>query len=127
MSKADNSLFIFKQGIQMAYVLLYVDDIMLKASSPSLIQKIITQLKGEFPMTDMGWLHHFLDIKANFNKQRMFLNQHVYAQDIINWARMSECKPCATPVDLKSKLSAGEGNPIPDPTSYRSVDGALQY
>jgi len=40
---------------------------------------------------------------------------------------MSECKPCATPVDLKSKLSAGEGNPIPDPTSYRSVDGALQY
>lgn len=84
MSKADNSLFIFKQGIQMAYVLFYVDDIMLKASSPSLIQKILTQLKGEFPMTDMGWLHHFLDIKANFNKQRMFLNQHVYAQDIIN-------------------------------------------
>jgi len=54
MSKANNSLFVFKQGIQMAYVLFYVDDIMLKASSPSLIQKILTQLKGEFPMTDMG-------------------------------------------------------------------------
>ncbi|XP_023640612.1 uncharacterized protein LOC111831153 isoform X3 [Capsella rubella] len=57
-------------------------------------------------MSDLGKLHHFLGVKADFNKKGLFLSQHVYAQDIITRAGMVDCKPCATPVDLKSKLSA---------------------
>lgn len=40
---------------------------------------------------------------------------------------MVDCKPIASPVDLKSKLSARAGDPIPDPTLYRSLASALQY
>jgi hypothetical protein len=39
---------------------------------------------------------------------------------------MSECKPCSTPVDVHSKLSA-DGPPVVDSTQYRSLAGALQY
>jgi len=39
---------------------------------------------------------------------------------------MSACKPCSTPVDLHSKLSA-DGPPVADSTHYRSLAGALQY
>ena len=39
---------------------------------------------------------------------------------------MSACKPCSTPVDLHSKLSA-DGPPVADATQYRSLAGALQY
>lgn len=79
------------------------------------------------PMTDMGRISHFLGIKADFNKSGLFLSQSLYTQEIIERAGMADCKPIATPVDLKSKLSAEEGPLVPDPTSYRSLAGALQY
>ncbi|KAG7542778.1 GAG-pre-integrase domain [Arabidopsis thaliana x Arabidopsis arenosa] len=126
-SRADSSLFIFKRGRDCAYLLLYVDDILLTASSTLLLQKIISKLKTEFPMTDMGKLHHFLGIKADFNAKGLFLSQSVYTQDIITRAGMEDCKPLATPVDLQSKLSVDAGEPIDNPTYYRSLAGALQY
>ncbi|XP_019089922.1 PREDICTED: uncharacterized protein LOC109128295 isoform X1 [Camelina sativa] len=128
MSKADNSLFVYKRGPEMAYILVYVDDIMLTASTVPLMQKIIDRLKYEFPMSDLGKLRHFLGIKVDYNTKGMFLSQHAYAKDIIKRAGMAECKSCATLVDLQSKLSATtEGDPITDPTTYRSLAGALQY
>lgn len=48
----------------MAFLLLYVDGIILMASSQGLLQKIIQRLKGEFAMTDMGDLHFFLGINV---------------------------------------------------------------
>ncbi|XP_021768073.1 uncharacterized protein LOC110732434 [Chenopodium quinoa] len=40
---------------------------------------------------------------------------------------MANCKPSATPVDTKGKLSTQEGALYDDPTSYRRLYGALQY
>ena len=40
---------------------------------------------------------------------------------------MTDCKPCSTPVDTQVKLSAALGDPMADPTDYRSLAGALQY
>ncbi|KAJ9541134.1 hypothetical protein OSB04_027640 [Centaurea solstitialis] len=42
-------------------------------------------------------------------------------------AAMSSCKPCVTPVDTSSKLSASDGTLLADGTQYRSLAGALQY
>ena len=40
---------------------------------------------------------------------------------------MTDYKPCSTPVDTQAKLSADLGDPVADPTAYRSLAGALQY
>ncbi|GJW88705.1 ribonuclease H-like domain-containing protein [Tanacetum coccineum] len=39
---------------------------------------------------------------------------------------MQKCNPCKTPVDTESKLGP-DGEPVSDPTLYRSLAGALQY
>ncbi|XP_021713486.1 uncharacterized protein LOC110681645 [Chenopodium quinoa] len=57
----------------------------------------------------------------------MLLSQEKHAQEILERAGIASCKPAATPVDTKSKLSAGAGPPFRDPTLYRSLAGALQY
>ncbi|WVZ85080.1 hypothetical protein U9M48_032038 [Paspalum notatum var. saurae] len=44
-AKSDMSLFVYRQGDETAYLLLYVDDIILAASSPHLLQRIITSLQ----------------------------------------------------------------------------------
>jgi hypothetical protein len=61
-SKSDASLFVYKEGARIAYLLLYVDDIILTASSPELLQHVMARLHSEFAMTDLGDLHHFLGI-----------------------------------------------------------------
>lgn len=40
---------------------------------------------------------------------------------------MRDYKPCTTPVDTCAKISADAGQPVTDPTAYRSLVGALQY
>lgn len=126
-SKSDNSLFILRHGANTAYLLLYVDDIVLTASSEQLKCDIIALLKSEFSMTDLGKLSYFLGISVTRTKESMFLCQSKYAEEIIHRAKMDSCKPVATPVDTKSKLGAHDGEPMTDPSLYRSLAGALQY
>jgi len=53
-STSDHSLFIYQQGTSMVYILLYVDGIILTASSDELRKFIITLLSSEFAMKDLG-------------------------------------------------------------------------
>ncbi|GJR70993.1 ribonuclease H-like domain-containing protein [Tanacetum coccineum] len=89
-------------GIDTAYLLLYVDDIVLIASSEGLLHQIIGSLHQEFAMTDLGPLNYFLGISVT---------------------RDSSGRP---PVDTESKLGI-DGDPVSDPTLYRSLAGSLQY
>ncbi|GJU32051.1 ribonuclease H-like domain-containing protein [Tanacetum coccineum] len=65
-----------RHGTDIAYLLLYVDDIVLTSSSEGLLQKII----------------------------RLFLSQKKYAVEILEKAHMVNCNPSRTPVDNESKL-----------------------
>jgi hypothetical protein len=112
-ARSDSSLFTHRRGNDTALLLLYVDDIVLTASSTSLLKQIIAALQHEFTMTDMGPLHHFLGISVTRTAGGLFLSQRQYSQDILERAGMSACKPCSTPVDVHSKLSA-EGPPVAD-------------
>ncbi|GJX56153.1 ribonuclease H-like domain-containing protein [Tanacetum coccineum] len=87
-----------RSGSQVAYLLIYVDDIILTASSPDLLQHIIASLHNEFDMTDLGVLNYFLGISVD---------------------RTST-------VDTESKLRT-KGVPVQDPTLYHSLAGGLQY
>jgi hypothetical protein len=63
-TRSDSSLFVLRQGSDTAYLLLYVDDIILTASSMTLLQRIIDNLKSSFAMKDLGPLHFFLGIQV---------------------------------------------------------------
>lgn len=58
-SKSDHSLFIYRKGNDMTYILLYVDDIILTASSDVLRRSIMSLLASEFAMKDLGTLSYF--------------------------------------------------------------------
>ncbi|GKA61107.1 ribonuclease H-like domain-containing protein [Tanacetum coccineum] len=89
-------------------------------------RSIIATLHAEFSMTDLGPLNYFLGISVTRNTSGMFLSQQKYASELLERAGMLTCNPCRTPVDTDSKLSA-DGDPVSDPTLYRSLAGALQY
>jgi hypothetical protein len=125
-AKSDTLLFIYRRGEDIVY-LLYIDDIVLTASTADLLQRTITALQREFAMKDLGPLHHFLGIIAERRHQGLFLHPRQYTIDILERADMSDCKPCSTHVDTQAKLSEDDGPLVTDATSYRSLTGALQY
>ncbi|XP_073355215.1 uncharacterized protein [Aegilops tauschii subsp. strangulata] len=126
-TRSDSSLFLYKSGTDAAFLLLYVDDIILTASSVALLHRIVSKLTGEFAMKDLGELHYFLGIRVTRSPSGFFLSQQQYADDILERGGMDTCKLVATPVDTKAKLPAADGPPVDDPTAYRSLAGALQY
>nr|GEV35333.1 ribonuclease H-like domain-containing protein [Tanacetum cinerariifolium] len=89
-------------GTDTAYLLVYVDDIILTASFESLLQRIIASLHQEFSLTDLVSPNYF------------------------SGAHMVNCNPSRTPIDMESKLG-DDGYPISDPTLYLSLAGSLQY
>jgi hypothetical protein len=81
-------------------------------------------------MKDLGKVHHFLGVTVEPCHAGLLLHQWQYALDIlerVGITGMTDCKPCSTPVDTQAKLSATLGDPVVDPTAYRSLAGALQY
>ena len=59
----------------MAFLLLYVDDIVLTASSTSFLRYIISALCRELSMIDMGPLHHFLGVNVECRNDSLFLSK----------------------------------------------------
>ncbi|GJW25374.1 ribonuclease H-like domain-containing protein [Tanacetum coccineum] len=101
-SPCDSLLFICRLGSQVAYLLIYVDDIILTASSASLLQQIIVYLHREFDMTDLGPLNYFLGISADGTPTGLFLSQRQYALQLLKRAHMVNCNPSRTPVDTEN-------------------------
>ncbi|XP_050876236.1 uncharacterized mitochondrial protein AtMg00810-like [Lathyrus oleraceus] len=78
-------------------------------------------------MKDLGPLSYFLGIAVSHHPDGIFLSQNTYASEIIERADMAFCKPSATPVDTKQKLSTSSDTSYEDPSLYRSLAGPLQY
>jgi hypothetical protein len=126
-SVLNTSIFFLRSGSDTAYLLLYVDDTIVIASSPSFRQRLLNKLHNEFVMTDLGHLHYFLGMAVCRSPNVFFLSQCQYALDILERSGMTDCYSSPTPVDTSSKLSATDGDLLPDATDYRSLAGGLQY
>lgn len=75
----DHSLFIYHNGNDMAYILLYVDDIILTTSSDSLCEYIMFKLSSKFAVNDLGRLSYFLGIYVILHSGGISLSHKRYA------------------------------------------------
>lgn len=122
-SRSDSSLFIFRNASHMVFVLIYVDDILITGSSPSLITDFILALGVSFPLKNLRHLHYFLGIEVIRNGHGLFLCQSKYITNFLHKTNMSQAKPVST----STKLSPLDGSTFEDSHLYCSVIGSLQY
>ena len=59
ISHADSSLFVYSHGNAFFYFLVYVDDLIIIGSDPSLVDTIIRQLDSQFSTKDLRVLSFF--------------------------------------------------------------------
>ena len=77
-------MFIYRQGHDTTYILLYVDDFIITASSDHLRTSVMSRLASEFAMTDLGPLSYFLGIAVTQHTGGLFLSQKKYVEEIID-------------------------------------------
>jgi len=126
-SKTDTSLFVYQAHGVAAYLLVYVDDIIVTSSHPSFLESIISKLGDEFSIHDLGCLSLFLGIEVKHTATGLYLSQKQYIANLITRAAMHNCKPVRTLMAPNVKLHAGDSPLFDDPTLYRTIVGALQY
>lgn len=125
-AKSDTSLFVFLRGTDMIYLLLYVDDIILIASSLEHLRRTISALQSEFSMKDLGTLHHFLGMQVQRHGSSLLPSQRQYMLEILERASMVECKPCNTLVDTNPKLP-NSGPLVLNASDFWNLAYALQW
>ena len=100
-SLAYPSLFIYHSSHGILVLLLYVDDMLLTGSSPSLLNQFIDVLYHEFAMKDLGTIYHFLWMEITPNSDGLHVSQTHYALTLLDRTHMTDCKPISTLLETK--------------------------
>jgi hypothetical protein len=128
--KSDRCLFIRRTEKKFAILALYVDDIVLAASSESELTTVKRLLSQEYKMKDMGLLTYALGVKVDQDLEAgtTVLSLGAYIQAMLKRFNMQDCKPAPTPLTVE-KICRDVG-PITSGTikyPYRECVGALMF
>ena len=133
--ESDHCIYLQRDGDDMIFVALYVDDLVLASNSDKILQDTKQALSKRFEMTDMGQLKYFLgmEIKQDTTTAMVSMRQTKFAKDILSKFNMEKSNPVKTPQDpgLKLTKSMCEGGCKHDETMahvlYRNAVGCLMY
>ena len=106
---------------------MYVDDLIVTRARAEDIDGFKREMAACFKMSDLGSLSYYLGIEVRQGKQSISLGQRAYMEKLLERGSMAECKPCATPMEERLKLSKHSTAAKVDMTRYRSIVGGLRY
>ncbi|CAH9051730.1 unnamed protein product [Cuscuta epithymum] len=126
-SRADHSLFIFRQGNINTFALIYVDDVLLVGNDVSHISTVKNYLDIKFSIKDLGKLKYFLGIEVARSPEGFVLSQRKYTLDILEECGFLASRPSSFPMEQNLKLCPDDDSPHVDASSYRRLIGRLLY
>ncbi|KAF2312940.1 hypothetical protein GH714_000834 [Hevea brasiliensis] len=109
------------------FCLAYVDDLILSGSSNQHLQQLILSLARQVMIKDLGPPDYFLGLEVVHTNSGLQLSQTKYIGELLAKAQMSTCNVIATPAVPLEKLHRNTGEPLADPTLYRTLVCGLQY
>ena len=125
-SSADPSLF----RDSTAFVLVYVDDILIAAKELDKVLAVKAALSNVFEARDLGPASIFLgmSIQRDRGSRTLRLSQADMARRLVQQFGLQDCKPRQLPLSPALQLSAAEGDLLDKETSsYSQLVGSLLY
>ena len=90
-------MFFFHTAKDVLFLLIYVDDILVRGSDPHHVSSFASRLNATFAIRDLSRLHYFLDLEIMQAKNSVHLNQHKYVHELLQRTSMLESKSVSTP------------------------------
>jgi Reverse transcriptase (RNA-dependent DNA polymerase) len=133
-STADAGLFVRKQGDNVEYLLIYVDDILIASKELTAVQAV-KELSSIFDVRDLGEAKFFLGMEITRNKEdgTIKLSQARAINDLVSKFNMTDAKTKATPISVTvqapvqgRKHTGGQGaSSVPGVGGQPAVPGSL--
>ncbi|GJW50991.1 retrovirus-related pol polyprotein from transposon TNT 1-94 [Tanacetum coccineum] len=120
----DPTLFITKHGEDILLVQIYVDDIIFSSTNPKLSKRFEKIMHSKFDMSMIRELKFFLGIQIHQSPRGIFINQAMYAQEILKKHGMTSYDSIGTPMATKhldADLSGGESSQAGHPKSRTAI------
>ena len=108
------------------YFLVYVDDLIITSSDPSLVDTIIRQLDSKFSTKDLELVSYFRGVEILATFSSLLLSQPKYVIDLLSKHNMLDSKPISTLLVVGTSLTANNGAVSVNATMYRQVIGGPQ-
>ena len=128
-SMSDNCVYVLGTGSNKLILIVWVDDIIVAASSVQQAEYVKILLAEKFKMKDFGIVSNFLGIEFDIAEDLIKMHQTKYTQKILERFKMSDCHPKYVPCDLSTaNIDFDVQSPLlQDPRLYREIVGSLVY
>lgn len=95
----DSDICLFKHYPLDILVVLYVDDLLIAATTTALIDGIRDGLKREFDIKELGKVKRFpgFDILGDRTTKKIFISQETYTRALLAKRRIQDCNGTKTP------------------------------
>ena len=137
---SETCLYVYKEGKNLCFLVVYVDDLLLAGSSRQFMDQIKNKRRNTYKMRDLGSasLVLGLNIKRDRKHRTITLSQRKYIDSVLERCGMAECNPVFTPMATNAKMTVDD--PVDNTTvthmalrangpviSYQSAVGMLMW
>ena len=136
-SKSDPCIYTKNTGLDLIYIAIYVDDILIACVHDNVINDLKLSVSNRFSVKDLGPMKYFLGLEIDRNDQdkSITIKQHRFIERILLKFGFANANPTTTPTNPSIKLSAVMSDDIDDAITdhvvtnvpYREAVGSLMY
>jgi hypothetical protein len=125
---SDTCAYIQRDGEDLKIITVWVDDLLLFASSTRIMRYLKEELNAIFDLTDLGEPSRIVGIEINARDDSISISQPLYVDSILRKYGMEDANPVSTPLDPNGTLVPNpEATEANRSNAYTSLLGALQY
>jgi len=115
-------------GDDFAIITVWVDNLLLFATTIRLMNKMKADIKAKWEVTDLGEPSKIVGIKITIGKDLIAISQSKYIKSILKKEGLEQANPVAMPLDPNSPLKPNpEGNVRNRSNSFARLLGELQF
>jgi hypothetical protein len=123
----DPSVYIQWDGDDCAFITIWVNNLLLLASSDHMMKHMKHSIQSEWEVTDLGQPNKITGIEITLSAGQVTISQRKYIKSVLEKERMN-AKPVGMPLDPNVKLVPNPEDNEPNQSNvYTKLLGALQY
>ena len=126
--KSDPCAYVRRNGKNVAIMTVWVDDLLIFASSDEMLNGVKTDLCSEWEVTDLGEPAKIVGIEITRTQNSIKISQQKYIESILKKEEMENLNPVSTPMDPNVKLVPNpDGNKGDRSNSFARLLAELQF
>ena len=126
--QSDPCAYVRKHRDNLEVITVWVDDLLLFATTDDLMKKMKEEIKSEWEVTDLGELAKIVGTEIKRNNDSITITQGKYINTILKREGMDDTNPVSMPMDLNIKIQPNpDGNKGNRSNYYAKLLGELQF